>query len=1143
MFKKVLSIFLACVLMLGTMGTVVFAEDAAVSAWDGETADTSWYNAETNTYQITSAAQLAGLAQLVNGGNTFSGKTISLGANIDLAGKEWTPIGLTGDKAGFQGTFNGDGKTISNLTVTLTDGEYLSAGLFGSARYATISNFTMDTVNLTNYETAGASCNGTAAVVGSAQFPSTIEDVTVKNVVINSNRYSGGIAGYFAGTINNCSVENLEITAIPNSTGTGYDNGDKVGGVVGYLNSGDNKITNNTVSDATIKAYRDIGGIAGCGQKDADISGNTVSGEIKITSDQKTNFYEKKDANTGVFVGRENGSVINACKVLGTAEVTITIIDSEGKTTTETFKHVCAIGEDKYYSLADAVDAAKDGNIIKLLDNINLGDTTIVNTKTVTLDLNGKTISGAKATKATSGHELLLNKGDLTIIDSEKNGKITYEYTGESTQFATATNVITNNPGAVLNVKSGTFENKTNVASHATYVIDARTNGGGGDSKVVIDGGKIVSTKVAAIRGFANSTTNIVDITINDGDITGYAYIQDPNNNANKGKLTVNDGTFKAVGDNYAIYQYGLGDASNISTTINGGTFDGTVYITGNSITNNFAASITDGKFNGSVWVCAWNNSVSTDLKAISGGYFTENPSAYLAEGKVIETSDIAGYGYKVVEKNEDITVETTVTAGETKVDTGDVVIPDGATFEANANDIEAAAATLTNDAKVVDEDAAKEALGVEDTDTDTTVTVIVEPYLDIKITEYDEEDKTMTLKIEALYNVVATTATGDEEVKTEGDDKNAVVIGDPKKLEVTTPMTITVGLPNGFADNGETVYIHHTKDNGTTYVYEATVKVADGKTTATFTNPNGFSKFEVKKNDSGKAKIGDTVYATLADAVANVEDGEKIVLLADVDAEEVVTVTELIKFSVDAGECDFDEDNIKAGDKRKVTYTKEGDVYTFTVKKKTTPPAGSNNSGTSGNNNGFRDDNSYVPSTPQQSVPDKTFKFADVADDFWGYDGIYYCYENGIMNGMGGSVFEPNTTMTRAMLVTMLYRLEGSPEVETAETEWYSKAQAWAMENAVSDGTNMTDEITREQLATMLCRYASKQGVDTGISADLTEFTDNADISEYAYDAVSWAVRSGFINGMGDGTLSPKGGATRAQVATIFMRAADVLK
>lgn len=158
---------------------------------------------------------------------------------------------------------------------------------------------------------------------------------------------------------------------------------------------------------------------------------------------------------------------------------------------------------------------------------------------------------------------------------------------------------------------------------------------------------------------------------------------------------------------------------------------------------------------------------------------------------------------------------------------------------------------------------------------------------------------------------------------------------------------------------------------------------------------------------------------------------------------------------------------------------------------------------------------------------------FTDVDEDFWGYEGIAFCYAGGIMNGMTETTFEPETALSRGMVVTMLYRMEGAPEVEADGDEWYAPARAWAMQTGVSDGTDMEKDITREQLVTMLYRYAKAEAAEGTLDA----FTDADDVSEYAVEAMEWAVAAGIITGMDDGRVAPQGFATRAQAAAIFMR------
>ena len=160
---------------------------------------------------------------------------------------------------------------------------------------------------------------------------------------------------------------------------------------------------------------------------------------------------------------------------------------------------------------------------------------------------------------------------------------------------------------------------------------------------------------------------------------------------------------------------------------------------------------------------------------------------------------------------------------------------------------------------------------------------------------------------------------------------------------------------------------------------------------------------------------------------------------------------------------------------------------------------------------------------------------FDDVAESSWYCDAVTYVYENGLMNGTGRYTFSPSANTTRGMVVTILARMDG---VDTSRGEiWYSTGREWAMENGISDGTNMTAEVTREQLATILYRYADYCGYAVGASASLSDYSDASSVSAWAKTAVQWAVAEGLINGRTATTLAPKGNATRAEVAAILMR------
>ena len=173
-------------------------------------------------------------------------------------------------------------------------------------------------------------------------------------------------------------------------------------------------------------------------------------------------------------------------------------------------------------------------------------------------------------------------------------------------------------------------------------------------------------------------------------------------------------------------------------------------------------------------------------------------------------------------------------------------------------------------------------------------------------------------------------------------------------------------------------------------------------------------------------------------------------------------------------------------------------------------------------------------------------FPFTDVATGAWHFGDVYYAFNNALFSGTSASTFEPELTMTRGMLVTVLWRMEGSPKAAAssftdAGGSWYSSAVDWAAANGIVKGYSdkvfaPNDTITREQMAAVLYRYASFKGVDVSAAKDLGGFADSAGVSAYAKDAMSWAVAEGIINGS-DGKLLPAGGATRAQVAAILHR------
>ena len=228
-----------------------------------------------------------------------------------------------------------------------------------------------------------------------------------------------------------------------------------------------------------------------------------------------------------------------------------------------------------------------------------------------------------------------------------------------------------------------------------------------------------------------------------------------------------------------------------------------------------------------------------------------------------------------------------------------------------------------------------------------------------------------------------------------------------------------------------------------------------------------------------------------------------------------------------------LDDLSVTAGGKE-VTLTAGGDgTFSFTM-----PSADVKISAT------FAEDPDWTE--PEEPVTDVSDIFLDVAPNAWYKDAVQYAYDNGLMTGVSANEFAPEATTTRAMIVSMLARLEGVESAESAgfadvaANDWYATAVNWAAASGITSGTgdgnfSPNTAITREQLAAILMNYAAYKGEDVSNRADLTSYTDQP--STWAEEAMSWAVAEGLMNGVTADTLQPQGAATRAQVAAILQR------
>ena len=324
--------------------------------------------------------------------NTFKGKTVKLMDNIDLNNMAWTPIGLGELDTKFQGTFDGNGKTISNLKIeavqarSLTSGTYTSAGFFGQLN-GIVKNFTIDGASVkhvTKGNASGATTNGIAVAVGSLYPKGTIEDVTVKKARVNGNRYVAGIVGYAFGNIKNCTVEDVKLIATPDDLTKSYDNGDKVGGIAGYYsNESTYDFTGCVAKDVHITGYRDMGIIVGTANNPERVTGNKVEGTNSITVNREY-YYGEKDVNAGEVCGRQTGGTIGENTVNGTVEIIRLTSPAEIN---------ASIKDGENYTFKDDVEGAA-------VASQSYGKTGLTQLNGGTIDGNGKTlsVSGANGT-------------------------------------------------------------------------------------------------------------------------------------------------------------------------------------------------------------------------------------------------------------------------------------------------------------------------------------------------------------------------------------------------------------------------------------------------------------------------------------------------------------------------------------------------------------------------------------------------------------------------------------------------------------------------------------------------------------------------------------------------------------------------
>lgn len=1160
MKRRLLSAFLA-VMMVLTMAPVAFAADDAENT-AGDTSSSEAAPAKTPQQQIDG---IEGTGTVTLDQDYTEDITIQQGQNItlNLNGKKLT--NKTGHtitvEQGATLTINGVG-TVDNVT-------HAKSALVNYGEVVLNNGVTLERSSekgtLSPYSDGGNSCY---TILNDKGATMTINDATVKN----SGGYSSAIRnggdsecndeshltikdGNFSGGLN--AVKNDECGILTIDGGTFSNTSQYV-----IMNWNKATITNGTFSvkdsaDAVLftAAYHANRAVGELIVNNGTFTGN---GSQKMVE----NHYGSSYTGTASITGGTFSSDVSAYVAEGYVQNNGTV-EQLGETNA-----VAKVGNTYYKTLADAVAAAQSGETVKLLKNVTSANILKIN-QSITLDLGDYTfeLTGSGNT----ARAIYINDGaNVTIKANEKGG------------VKAATIALQVNAGGKLTIESGTY---TGMYALALFSSDTKpaeailnngvfngyiyTNGTGHDDHITFNGGTY-NEQVYLASGDKSTYTisngtfkNSLEIDAGRLDISGGTFTAniDTSGNANH-PVTNNNGSGAYVGTLVVCKPDGSDAAGYIGdavVNITGGTFENT-FANGETIVvadfgkeqeNVGDAKVTisdNAKIKGVVKAYASENNTGMNF-SITGGYFTTDPSAYVASGYVAGTSDVSGYSYKVVAKTNtgNVEVKPDVAKPEVKVDK----IP-----QADQEKVAAAAATVSaptlgaaavDEAQKINEDKANELLkdvnvGAGDKK------LYVQSSLKVEPTTYDETTKTLALEITPQYRVVASTADTADKIKLDGNTKNAQVVQDYQPMNITKATGVTMELPADFASGVDKLSIQHTKSNGTVEYYTGTVAEQSGKHLLTFTT-NGFSPFVISVP---AASIGENVYPTLQAAVENVKNNEIIKLAKDVDEATVVTVAKSIKFTVNTDNKTFNAaKNIVAGSNTTVKVTGESSPYTyeFTYTKPSSGSSGGSSSGkttykvtTSAVNNGGvnaspssaekgatiaitlspdkgykldkltvidgsgktvstvkKSDTVYTFTMPASAVkvgvsyvkatetPSKT-KFNDVSANDWFASAVDYVTGKGMMNGTADNTFSPKANTTRGMVVTVLYRLENQPSTSAAS------------------------------------------------------FTDVASGAYYA-NAVAWANANGIVSGYGSGKFGPNDKVTREQLAAILYRYAQYKK
>lgn len=1148
------------------------------------------------------ALTITGRGTVDNVSNGTAALYNNAGATATLNGGTYTrskEAGKSADNSGGNSYY-----TLKNFgTMTINSGVTVNQGADGNGKYSSlVAN------GWQNGSTAGNSSKEPAVTSSGAQMTinggtfsgglNTIKNDDYGTITINGGTFQNYAQACFLNwnkaTVNGGNFNGAASAQAAILNGYGNDTMDTgtlsiTGGIFSGA-VGVKAMTTNTTAD--LKNVAVSGGVfsslesslVATGYTSANIGGKTVvvtNGATAVAKIGDNGFASAQNAFDAVQDG-ETITLLADCSA-GTyneayipADKSVTL-DLNGKTLT--------IGADCGIELQGKLTVTGNGNITCANTPIR------VNGSSAELIVNDGTIesTGDYGIYAMDGGSVIVNGGTISSKDAALSGNNTtgtMNFTVNGGTLTAAQGPAIYMPGQVaLNISGGTLNGGVSLRM----------------GQVNISGGTInaITKNIDSPSQYYNYSGNawLPDALY----VFGGTYPNGDETHGNSLNLNITGGTFNCTnGQGSAVAIYDLGKVKQDATI----KISGTAKLATNASSRSAyqVLSLEDIGVTSSTGGYGVNSGKVTS--SITGGLFsTTINNTYCATGlTAISNTDEAtkaDYPYTVgtIKAEGDNQVKETTTTGNTIASVSDTITDKtGATSVGQSvkpenvitdttpiteTDKNQALTALVNDGKVTLTDG-KIPEG-------TTVTVVKKTYLDVTVTTYDTTAKKISMEITPKYDLIAVATTGT------GSTPEEITLKSAQDTTVTAATKVSVTLPTAFAN--QKVYITHKND-----IYIAT---ADENGKIEFTT-NGFSPFTFSLSNSDVvAEVNGNAYKTLQEAADAAKDGKEINIVKNDKLDLNFTDTKSVKVTnktsgkitvkFNGVNKDVDKDATET-----FTYTRPSSggpgssggsisaptTYAVNVNAATngavaadkkTASKGTTVTVTASPSKGYvvdavkvvdkdgkdvavtEKDGKYVFTMPASAVTvTGSFKaetpapvalpFTDVKSGNWFYDAVKYAYAQGLMTGTSATTFAPNGTMNRAMIVTVLYRLEKSPAVTGASKftdvpagQWYSDAVAWAAANKIVNGYDETtfgpmNAVTREQMAAILFRYEQVKGLENvTLEENLNRFPDQNKISAYAIPALQWAVGQKIINGNADGTLDPTGTATRAQVAQIF--------